>query len=77
MKKTCISVSDEIFEEARSISDNFSHTVSEALVQYLQKKRIEKAKNSFGKWKNRTESTKNIIKEIRTDKGRNYIEGNN
>ena len=77
MKKTCISVSDEIFEEAKSISDNFSYTVSEALMQYLQKKRIEKAKGSFGKWRDRNESTENIIKKIRTDKGRSYIESNN
>ena len=53
MKKTCISVSDEIFKEAKSISDNFSYIVSEALIQYLQKKRIAKAKNSFGKWQNK------------------------
>ena len=77
MKKTCISISDEIFEEAKSMSDNFSSIVSEALIEYIKKKRIENAKNSFGKWGNRTESTKELMKKIRTDKGRNYIGSDN
>ena len=77
MKKTCISISDEIFEEAKAMSDNFSSIVSEALTEYIQKKRIEKAKNSFGKWKNRTKSTEEIIDGIRTDKGRNFIGSDN
>ncbi|MDA8052803.1 MAG: type II toxin-antitoxin system CcdA family antitoxin [Deltaproteobacteria bacterium] len=77
MKKTCISISDEIFEEAKSMSDNFSSIVSEALIEYIKKKRIENAKNSFGKWKSRAESTEEIIKKIRTDTGRNYIGSDN
>ena len=77
MKKTYISISDEIFEETKSISDNFNSIVSEALIEYIKKKRIENAKNSFGKWKNRTESTEEIMKKIRTDKGRNYIGSHN
>ncbi len=47
VKKT-VSIPEEIYKEAREISNNFSQIVKEALEDYLKKKRKEKILSMAG-----------------------------
>ncbi|WP_029520345.1 type II toxin-antitoxin system CcdA family antitoxin [Persephonella sp. IF05-L8] len=47
VKKT-VSIPEEIYKEAREISNNFSQIVKEALEDYLKKKRKEKVLSMAG-----------------------------
>lgn len=51
--KTSINIPDEIFDEAKKLSGNFSSVVADALKEYIRKKKVEKAAASFGKWDKR------------------------
>lgn len=74
--KTSITVPEDILEKAKKISDNFSSVVTEALKEYLRKKVIEKALNSFGKWEDRDKDSVSIVNELRSDRGRDYATRN-
>ncbi len=74
--KTSVTLPDDIFKEAKSMSDNFSFFVTEALRSYIHKKKVERAMNSFGKWKERKETGVEIVDEVRTDEGRDYANRN-
>ncbi len=74
--KTSISIPDDIFSEAKKVSDNFSSLVAEALREYLRRKKIEKAISSFGKWKNRDKDSVEIVNELRKEEGRKYASRN-
>lgn len=74
--KTSITVPEDILEEAKELSDNFSSVVAEALKEYLRKKKIEKAIKSFGKWEDRGEDSIRIVNELRSEKGRGYGDRN-
>jgi len=74
--KTSINIPDDIFNEARKLSDNFSATVAEALREYLRKKKVEKAMSSFGKWSQRDKSSTEIVKEMRKEDKRRYADRN-
>lgn len=77
MVKTSITISEDIFSQAKDLSGNFSSVVSDALREYIRKKNIEKAKNSFGKWKNRGKDSVAIVDELRSDIGRDYVNRDN
>lgn len=74
--KTSVNIPDDIFNEARKLSDNFSSVVSEALKEYLRRKKIEKAMSSFGKWSQRDKSSVEIVKEMRKEDKRRYADRN-
>lgn len=74
--KTSINIPDDIFNEAKKLSDNFSSVVSEALKEYLRKKRIERAMSSFGKWGKRDKRSVDIVNEERKEDRRRYSDRN-
>ena len=72
--KTSINIPDDIFNEAKKISDNFSSVVTEALQEYLRRKKVEKAVSSFGKWGKRDKGSVDIVNEIRKEDKRRYAD---
>ncbi len=74
--KTSITIPDEIFRQVKEMSENFSQTVAEALKEYLQKKKVQKAKGSFGSWGTRDKDSVNIVNELRKEGERNYADRN-
>ena len=72
--KTSITIPDEIFRQVKEVSDNFSQAVSEALQEYLRKKKVQKAKESFGSWGDRDRSSVDIVNELRKEGGRKYAD---
>ena len=74
MVKTSITIPEDILEQSKELSDNFSSVVAEALREYLRRKRIEKAINSFGKWEMREEDSVGIVNNLRSDQGRAHAD---
>ncbi len=74
--KTSINIPDDIFNEAKKLSDNFSSVVAEALKEYLRKKKVEKAMSSFGKWGKRDKRSVDIVSDIRKEDRRRYADRN-
>lgn len=72
--RTSINIPDDIFDEAKKLSDNFSSIVAEALKEYLRKKKVEKAVSSFGKWNKRDKSSAEIVKDMRKEDSRRYAD---
>jgi len=69
--KKSVTLSKEVWEEARKLSSNFSRLVEEALREYIKQKKIDKAKKAFGAWKNRARESVEIVNEMRRDERRN------
>ena len=65
--KTSVNIPDDIFNEAKKLSDNFSSVVADALKEYLRKKKVEKAAASFSKWGKRDKPSTEIVKEMRKE----------
>lgn len=65
--KKSITLSREVWEEARKLSSNFSRLVEEALRYYIRQRKIEKAKKAFGAWKDRVQDSVEIVNEMRRD----------
>lgn len=76
MVKTSITIPEDILEQSKELSDNFSSVVAEALREYLRRKRIEKAINSFGKWEMREGDSVCIVNNLRSDQGRAHADHN-
>jgi predicted CopG family antitoxin len=74
--KTSINIPDDIFNEAKKLSDNFSSVVAEALKEYLRRKKVEKAMSSFGKWEQRDKSSEDIVNDMRKEDKRRYADRN-
>lgn len=72
MVKTSVSIPDDVYEEARKSSDNFSLMVTEALRAYMRKMHIEKARKSFGRWRDRGKDSVEIVNELRREEARGY-----
>ncbi len=72
MAKTSITIPDDIFEEAKEFSDNFSALVTEAIKDYIRKKKVEKALKSFGQWSDRDEASVTIVNDLRSEEKRTY-----
>lgn len=66
MIKTTISIPEDIYTEAKKTAGNFSLLVSEAIREYLRKRRVNKAVSSFGKWQKRDKESTEIVNELRT-----------
>ncbi len=71
--KTSIKIPDELYSQAKTVSENFSSLVSEALKEYLRKIRVQKAIQSFGKWEKRDQKSTEITNELRTERTRDYV----
>lgn len=76
MIKTTVSIPEDIFREARKTTDNFSLLVSDALKEFLRKRRIKKAVSSFGKWQKRDKGSADIVNELRKEETRRYASRN-
>jgi len=74
--KTSINIPDDIFNEAKKLSDNFSSVVAEALREYLRRKKVEKAMSSFGKWGKRGKRSADIVTDMRKEDRRRYADRN-
>lgn len=74
--KTSINIPDDVFNEAKKLSDNFSSVVAEALKEYLRRKKVEKAMSSFGKWGKRDKRSVEIVSDIRKEDKRRYADRN-
>ena len=72
MIKTFITIPDDLFKEAKEFSDNFSALVTESIKDYMRKKKVEKALNSFGKWGERNEDSVDTVNELRSEKERDF-----
>jgi len=72
--KTCINISEDLFNEAKKLSDNFSSVVAEALREYLRKKKVQKALSSFGSWEKRDKSSADMVNEMRKEDTRRYAD---
>ena len=72
--KTSINIPDDIFDEAKKLSDNFSAVVAEALKEYLRRKKVEKAAASFGKWSKRDKNSAEIVSDMRKEESRRYAD---
>ena len=72
MAKTSVTIPDDILEQAKELSDNFSALVTEAVSDLIRKKKIEKAQKSFGKWAKRDKDSVDIVNELRSEEGRTY-----
>ncbi|HBR16823.1 MAG TPA: hypothetical protein DD725_04325 [Deltaproteobacteria bacterium] len=72
MIRTTITIPEDIFREAKKTADNFSLLVSDALKEFLRKKRINKALSSFGKWQKRDKDSVKIVNELRKEESRKY-----
>ncbi len=72
LTKTSITLPDDLLQEAKSVSKNFSGLVTEALREYIRQRKVQKAMESFGSWKGRAESSVDMVNEIRKDEGRDY-----
>jgi post-segregation antitoxin (ccd killing protein) len=71
MTKTSITIPDDIYQQAKVATDNFSALVAVALERYLRINQIEKAKASFGKWQGRGDASVKIVNALRAEEGRN------
>ncbi len=74
--KTSINIPEDIFNEAKKVSGNFSSLVAEALKEYLRRKKVEKAISSFGKWEKRKKKSTDIVNEMRKEDSRRYADRN-
>lgn len=75
--KTSITISEDILNQAKNLSENFSAVVAEALKEYIRRKSIEKAIGSFGKWEDREKDSVSLINEMRSEGNREYANRNN
>ncbi len=71
IKKT-ISIDEDLLEQSKAFSKNFSAIVNEALQLYLAQRRIKKAMKSFGQWEKRSEDSVDIVNQMREEGTRNY-----
>jgi post-segregation antitoxin (ccd killing protein) len=72
MTKTSITIPTALFEEAKDISDNFSALATEAIGDYIRKKKVEKALKSRGMWADRKKRSTDVVNELRSEDGRAY-----
>ncbi len=75
--KKSIYISEELLKEADAISSNFSAVVEMALMDYIHQCKVQKARQSFGKWAVRTESSVDIVNTLRREDDRNFTDVDN
>ena len=72
LTKTSITIPDDLLKEAKSVSKNFSGLVAEALAEYLRQRKVQKAVESFGAWKEHDEGGVDTVNRLRSEGGRDY-----
>lgn len=72
LTKKSITISEDLLEEAKGVSKNFSALVADALRAYLEQRKIQKAMASFGSWEDRHQKSVDLVNEMRTEEGRDY-----
>lgn len=72
LTKTSITIPDDLLKEAKALSKNFSGLVAEALTEYLRQRKVQKAMDSFGAWKEHEERGVDTVNRLRSDGGRDY-----
>ena len=70
--KTSITIPDDLLSEAKALSKNFSGVVAEALTEYLRRKKVQKAMESFGAWKEHDEGGVDTVNRLRSEGARDY-----
>lgn len=75
--KKSIYISKSLLKETSAINSNFSAVVEEALIEYIHQYKVKKALKSFGSWTNRTESSVEIVNNLRRDDDRDLTVLNN
>ena len=75
--RASMTIPEDVYEESKKFSDNFSSLVTEALREYLKKENIRKAMESFGSWEEREEESAETVNKMRTETGRQYASRNN
>ena len=73
--KTSITIPEEVYRVVKKSSKNFSAAATEALEDYLKKKKVQKAIASFGSWERRPKKSVDIVNDLRSEEGRNYADG--
>jgi metal-responsive CopG/Arc/MetJ family transcriptional regulator len=66
VKKT-ISLPEDLYNEAKSISNNFSELIKEALKEYIQRKKIEKTLSTAGVLKDLKETGIEYMDKLREE----------
>ena len=66
VKKT-ISLPEDLYREAKNISDNFSKVVKEALSEYFEKRKIENILSTAGSLKDFKETGVEYVDKIRKE----------
>ena len=74
MAKTSVTIPDDLYQQAKELSDNFSSFVTEAIKDHIRKVNVANALKSFGKWEERDKESTDIVRELRSDKGRGYAD---
>ena len=74
MAKTSVTIPDDLYQQAKELSDNFSSFVTEAIKDHIRKVKVANALKSFGKWGERDKESTDIVRELRSDKGRGYAD---
>lgn len=72
LTKTSITLPDDLLAEARSASKNLSALVAESLREYLRQKKLKKAMESFGAWREHEEGGVDTVNRLRSEGGREY-----
>lgn len=72
LTKKSITISDDLLEEAKGVSKNFSALVAEALRVYLEQRKIQKAIESFESWEDRGKKSVDLVNEMRSEEERDY-----
>ena len=66
--KTSITIPEDVLAQAKKASNNLSSLVTQALKEYLRKRAVKKAIDSFGSWEKREEVSVEIVNKLRGDK---------
>jgi metal-responsive CopG/Arc/MetJ family transcriptional regulator len=65
--KTSVTLPDDVYNEVKKLTDNFSSVVAEALRDYLRSRKVEKALGSFGSWEERKRVSSDIVNDMRKE----------
>ncbi|MDU0459274.1 MAG: type II toxin-antitoxin system CcdA family antitoxin [Geobacteraceae bacterium] len=70
--KTSITLPDDLLQEAKAISKNVSGLITEALREHIRQRKVQKAMDSFGGWKDREDTSVDIVNDLRKEGDRDY-----
>ena len=70
--KTSITLPDDLLQEAKAMSKNISSLVTEALREHIRQRKVQKAMESFGSWKDRENTSVDIVNDLRKEGDRDY-----